>query len=227
MDNIINLNAYKWRHKMGVATGQAQKIEEATNIIGLEEQLRALNAVKHQYSLEEIEATADTLLDMFECYSKPGATPIVNIVTNFGFKAYKETLHNQLSGDISINGDTKEKYGHNKIILVNEADELFHQRFVAAHELAHYLFDFLGNPDYKDDSKIFSDSYYKNCHASPEEQRANRFAASILMPKKLFVEQYELAERLDNRKVFTLMYLSRFFETPMNSIVLRIREVMA
>ena len=110
--------------------------------------------------------------------------------------------------------------------MVNKNDELFHQRFVVAHELAHYLFDFLGNSDYTDKSIRFSDTYYKNMHESISEQRANRFAAAILMPEESFIKQYNIAKNIDKNRMFVIMYLSRFFETTMSSIERRIAEVL-
>ncbi|KAI4445147.1 hypothetical protein C823_007654 [Eubacterium plexicaudatum ASF492] len=129
---------------------------------------------------------------MFDIFNKKTSIPIVKIVKAFNFKTYTETLSDKLSGDIYINGDTKQKYGHNKIILVNKNEPFFHQRFVIAHELAHYLFDFLGKDKYHDSIIKFSDTYYKNQHETPEEKRANRFAASLLMPEKFLLNNIRL-----------------------------------
>lgn len=181
---------------------------------------------KHEYSLSEIDMLAKEILSNVSYYSKDCATPIVKIAKEFGFVTYKETLNDGLSGDIYINGKTKEEYKSDKIILVNKGDELFHQRFVVAHELAHYLFDFLGNVEYKDITKKFSDTYYKNMHETTSEQRANRFAAAILMPEDSFIKQYNIAKSIDKNRMFVIMYLSRFFETTMNSIERRIAEVL-
>ncbi len=141
----------------------------------------------------------------------------------FDFKTYKESLSE--SGDININGETKQKYGHDKVILVNKNEELYHQRFVVAHELAHYLFDFLGNSTYEDINILFADTYEKDKHETPQEKRANTFAAEIMMPKDLFIMQYNVARREENNHMFIVMYLSRYFETSVESIEKRIKEV--
>lgn len=190
------------------------------------EQLKENKISNHEYSLSEIDNVAKTILSEINYYPEEGATPIVKIANDFDFKTYKETLPNNLSGDIYINGDTVKEYKHDKIILVNKKEELFHQRFVIAHELAHYLFDFIGNPDYQDTRIKFSDTYYKNRHETPQEKRANRFAASILMPKELFIRQYNYIKSIDSNKIFIITYLSRFFETSVDSIEKRILEVM-
>uniref|UniRef100_N1ZZM3 IrrE N-terminal-like domain-containing protein n=1 Tax=Eubacterium plexicaudatum ASF492 TaxID=1235802 RepID=N1ZZM3_9FIRM len=191
-----------------------------------EEKLIKRNVIKLDYSLKEIDDVAYDLLNMFDIFNKKTSIPIVKIVKAFNFKTYTETLSDKLSGDIYINGDTKQKYGHNKIILVNKNEPFFHQRFVIAHELAHYLFDFLGKDKYHDSIIKFSDTYYKNQHETPEEKRANRFAASLLMPEKIFIEQYKIAKNEDCNELFVILYLSEFFQTPTDSIEKRIWEVV-
>ena len=213
MSNIIRFKKYNWRRD------DTMKFEE------LIRELKTKNENGYEYSLKEITQIANDILGEIDYYSGRGATPIVKIAKEFDFKTYKETLKNGKSGDIHINGETKKKYGHDKIILVNKKDELFHQRFVVAHELAHYLFEFLGNPEYSDSNIIFVDTYKKDQHETPQEKRANAFAAEIMMPRDLFIKQYYIARREDSNRMFILMYLSRFFETSIDSIEKRIVEV--
>lgn len=184
------------------------------------------NRNKHEYSMLEINDIAIDIINTLDYYPIDGAIPIVKIAKTFDFVTYKESLKDNLSGDISINGDTEKEYGNNRVILVNKHDDLFHQRFVVAHELAHYLFDFLGNKKYADLNKRFSDTYYKDMHDTVSEIRANKFAASILMPEDVFIKQYLIAKNIDKDRMFVIMYLSRFFETTMNSIERRIAEVL-
>lgn len=63
-------------------------------------------------------------------------------------------------------------------------------------------------------------------HNTTDEKRANRFAASILMPKDVFIKQYNIAKSVDSSSLFITMYLSRFFETSISSIERRILEVL-
>ena len=210
MDNIIVF--YNWRKKKNM------------KFKSLIQELTEKNEKSHEYSLSEIRTIANSILNMTDYYSGRCATPIVKIAKEFGFKTYKETLND--SGDIHINGTTIDEYGHNKIILVNKNDELFHQRFVVAHELAHYLFEFLGNPNYLDPNIIFVDTYQKNKHETPQEKRANSFAAEIMMPNELFIKQYNVARQEDSSRMFMLMYLSKYFETTIDSSEKRIVEVL-
>lgn len=213
MNNVIRFRNYDWRRYNDMKFEQLLK------------DLKEKNEKGYEYSLKEIAEVANNILKEIDYYSWRGATPIVKIAKEFDFKTYRETLKNGKSGDIHINGETKDKYGHDKVILVNKKDELFHQRFVVAHELAHYLFEFLGNNDYLDSNIIFVDTYKKDKHETPQEKRANAFAAEIMMPSELFVKQYNIARREDNNRIFILMYLSRFFETSIDSIEKRLMEV--
>lgn len=215
MMKIVNIDMYKWG---------SGKMKIYNEILQLEEELKQNNR-EHNYELQEIDKISNNILTIFGFSSKKTSIPIVKIVKAFGFNIYKEQLPDKLSGDIYINGNTINEYGHNKIILVNKSEHLFHQRFVAAHELAHYLFDFLGNPVYNDERIKFSDTYYKDQHETPEEKIANCFAASIMMPKDIFIEQYNFAKREYSKPSLIIMYLSRYFETTEDSIEKRFSEV--
>ena len=46
-----------------------------------------------------------------------------------------------------------------------------------------------------------------------------------MMPKDLFIMQYNVARREENNHMFIVMYLSRYFETSVESIEKRIKEV--
>lgn len=214
---IVDINKYNKRKENRLMN----------ELIELENRLKKDFCKKHNhYKLQEIDDIAYEILNIFEVNLKNISTPIVKIAKAFDFKTGEKALDVMLSGDIYINGNTADVYGHNKVILVNKNEQLFHQRFVIAHELAHYLFDFLGNPDYFDESIQFSDTYYRDDHDRPEEIIANRFAASILMPKKLFVYQFQTALDTGLKDYFVINYLSKFFETSFDSIEKRIKEVM-
>lgn len=222
MKGIIRFDEYK----RGAKTME-QIIERLSlRFPGLIEELVENKRNQYVYSLDEIDNIANQILDNVNYYSPRGATPIVKISKEFGFVTYKEKMFKLLSGDIKVNGDTYDKYKHNQIILVNKLDVLKHQRFVIAHELAHFLFDFLGNPMYEDSSILFSEKYYKDCHNTESEVVANRFAAALLMPEKVFIEQYFIAKNEEDNIDFIVNYLSEFFETTVESIIKRIKEVL-
>lgn len=62
-----------------------------------------------------------------------------------------------------------------KCILVNSSEDIYRQRFSAAHELAHALFD-------ADQAASVS---LKSVHGDQREIRANKFASNFLMPKAM------------------------------------------
>lgn len=225
MNNIIIFKKHNWRKGdiMDVKVLDDLEIKNI-DVPKLLYNLKRKNKNGQEYSLTEIRNISNLILSlMSNNYSGRCATPIVKIAKLFDFKTYKESLDE--SGDININGETKQKYGHDKVILVNRDEELFHQRFVIAHELAHYLFDFLGDSTYDDKNILFAERYIKDKPKTSREQRANTFAAEIMMPKELFIRQYNVARREENNHMFIVMYLSKYFETSVESIEKRIKEV--
>ena len=139
-----------------------------------------------------------------------------------------------VSGVIYINGRTQEIYHIDKIIFTNSFDPIEHQRFVMAHELGHYLFDYLCSSRYVDNEDFFEETYKKGeyNHNILKEKIADRFAAELLMPTDLFIEQYRYAScvDLDNSEIFRTYfikeYLARFFNVKRSSIEKRIQEVL-
>lgn len=77
------------------------------------------------------------------------------------------------------------------IIFINENQSERRKVFTLAHELGHFLLGHKGKENYRLDRQDYSEK-------SEDETEANYFAASILMPRKRFVETYNLlkSERL-------------------------------
>ena len=180
------------------------------------------------YTVKEAEKLADRVLEQGGYEDVVGATPIVKIAEQFGFTTYKErTLPEDVSGNIYVGGTTRDIYNTDKVIVVGEDEEYFHQRFIIAHELAHYLMDYLGSDKSQNQSILFSRAYPKSNHDSEVEIRADRFAAELLMPAKEFARQYIKAmEAYDYNKRYAMAYLSDFFKTKKSSIERRIEEVI-
>lgn len=175
---------------------------------------------------EQIKLLAKTILQEIPYYHYKSPTPVIKIGGEFGIDTYKtDKLPKDLSGIIFIGGTTEKIYGKDKIILVDENDSLKHQRFVIAHEIAHYLLDCLTDATYNDSRKLFSEGYPKHNHDSVKERKADMFAAELLMPTTLFIEQYNIAKEENSNPMFIIMYLSDYFQTKMSSIEKRIVEV--
>lgn len=176
------------------------------------------------YNPKAIEDAAVKLLVENDFYPERYPIAIVRLADSLGIKVYKTALDGDFPGNILINGRTADRYGCDKVILTSEDAGLYTQRFIVAHELAHYLFDYPNDESFGTE-RLFSDNYFKDKHETIPEKRANRFAASILMPRDLFLKQYRIAANHDSRIMFILTYLSKFFEVPFDSVERRIEEV--
>jgi Zn-dependent peptidase ImmA (M78 family)/transcriptional regulator with XRE-family HTH domain len=79
-------------------------------------------------------------------------------------------------GSSAISGLFIEHPAAGKCALVNYSEDVYRQRFSAAHEMAHAIFDSGSGP---------SVSYFKSPRADMLEVRANRFASCYLMPPEV------------------------------------------
>lgn len=194
---------------------------------------KLVNVLKNQAQTSSTEKDAEALADrvLSECGYKDniGPTPIINITKKFGFSTFaSDNMEKNISGYIFVGGTTKDIYQNDKVILVNAKEAYQHQRFVIAHELAHYVMECLGNKKFESGDLLFKQTYPKENHDSKQEKLADRFAAELLMPSALFCKQYLKAmEESDCNKAYTVTYLSTFFDTKKSSVERRIAEVLS
>lgn len=212
MNNIISL--YNWsKNKM--------KFEKLTKDLKTK--------LAKDYSIKDAENLAKRVLGDGDYENINGPTPIIKIAKDFGFECYKaDNMPSDISGNIFVGGTTNKVYNSDKIIIVGANEEYEHQRFIIAHELAHYLIDYLGSEKAQTPSVLFTRTYPKENHESFEEIRADRFSAELLMPSRLFLKQYVKAmEASDYNKDFTISHLAKFFKVKASSIERRINEVIS
>lgn len=183
----------------------------------------------NEYTIQEAEELARRILKDGGYDNIIGPTPIIKIANNLGFSCFSASnMPEDISGNIFVGGTTKELYDSNQAIIVGKTEEPGHQRFIVAHELAHYLIDYLGSEESKNIGLLFSKTYPKHNHNSEEEIRADRFAAELLMPSELFLKTYIKAmEIYDYNKKNVISYLSTFFKTKKSCIERRIDEVIS
>lgn len=100
------------------------------------------------------------------------------------------------------------------LIIVNSASSKERQRFSAAHEIGHWL------ADRGAVASCTNEMFINRWKQQDKETRANRFAADLLMPKKLFISEAK-------GKPITLnstRELARVFQTSMTATAIRLVE---
>lgn len=179
------------------------------------------------YVVKEAEVLADKVLEIGGYTGKSGPIPIIRIAKDFEFVTYKaKNMPDTISGNIFVDGSTRNDYDNDKVIIVGADEPLAHQRFIIAHELAHYLLDYIGSDNYKKSGYTFSKTYPKVNHNSMEEIRADRFAAELLMPRKVFLAEYLKAlKNSDFSKDYVITYLAELFKVKESCVRRRIEEV--
>lgn len=125
---------------------------------------------------------------------------------NLGLHIFRRKLHNSNLSGIFIQHPVA-----GKCVLVNYSEDLYRQNFTISHEVAHSIFD---------TNQLYNVSFTKD-GKDIKEIRANRFAASFLMPaavlKKLQVSTWseqiliKLAEQF-RVNIIALLYRLRFLK---------------
>ena len=171
--------------------------------------------------INDMSARAQEVLECFKIRDFSNGVPIVEILSNLGFKIFQSDLKPEgLSAYIAVNPKFEEVFESNKITCVHIDDNIGHKRFALAHELAHYFFDFNEN-----ESLCYYNTYFPiNEEDSLEEERANKFAANLLMPEKIFLKKYREYEK-NNGKADTVNALGRQFLVSTTAVLRRFSEL--
>ena len=188
---------------------------------------------KHNYDFsnyfdgKEIDNDAETLLNEF--LGNPSynlkldkrKVPIIELAKIMGFNIYLAKFNDRnLSGTIGISKSLEPRYHSKKVIILNNQDTDEHILFTLCHELAHYIYDY--RCDLHDE---FSNTYRTDEATTDREIRANRFAASLLMPKSSFKEAYLELSKIINDKDIIVQGLSDAFDAPKTAVRIRIKEL--
>ena len=157
------------------------------------------------------------------CWQKKNAPlRIGDMLDSLGFAVVPDNSFDddKLSGVLAID-NTVAMERFRKMIVLNNRDNIGHQRFTIAHELAHYIFDALPNQKYYE-------AYYRTDDKKNNEireYRANKFAANLLMPRTIFESRYKFIARQikDTQKVQFILSLD--FGVSVTAINKRIEEL--
>ena len=176
-----------------------------------------------EYSMKDITSYANRILNEsreFNPYRYH--TLIVRIAQEFGIDTYIDDMILKL-GFIKTYGDIKEKYKYSdKVIVISRKQEPYLQRLIIAYLLGCYLFKYLSSDASKNKEYFYAE--YKSANVR-QEMLAYRFAMDILMPRKLFVEQYQMAVKENASYYFVWRYLSKYFQVPESIVEKRIKEI--
>lgn len=173
---------------------------------------------------KELENMPDRAQEVLKYFGYDGLNteiPIVEILGKMGFKIYQSDLEPKgLSAYIAVDPQFEETFESNKITCVHIEDNIGHKRFALAHELAHYLFDFN-----EDKNLYYYNTYFpKKDLELLEEQRANRFAANLLMPEAAFRKKHEEYKKLQS-KADIVNALGRHFLVSSTAVIRRFCEL--
>lgn len=190
-----------------------------------EDRLRKANKERKNENLLNVEEWSDVL--WYECglCSRYHPTPIIRIAKHFGFSVFQTSrLKRGCDGIICIDSPHYVEQSYNRLILVNSLQTLQHQRFIIAHELGHYLFEYLGSTLEERHAEFVRPFERNNC-TNLAEQQANRFAPCILMQRDVFAEEYNYLVSHGKDSFYVTRYLARFFEVEDTLIQKRAIEV--
>ena len=123
--------------------------------------------------------------------------------------------------------DLLKPFNTNKAIILNRNEDSKVQAFTVAHELGHYVMDISEKSSFfenyhisKEKKKILSqDEKYRKMI----EDRADKFAAMLLMPKKEFIEYYENSIMKDTKEIYEEM--ANKFMVPIAGVKKRFEEL--
>lgn len=160
-------------------------------------------------------------------YNYDGSIMVGSILENFGFSIITGIPNDEkVSGMIAVSCSKIAKDLPNHMIILNDEEPMGHQRFTAAHELAHFLFDYIGGNEgeYFEALSINYDEGAE-CELTLREYRANKFAAELLMPRLAFINRYISLENAKRSKGYIANILSEDFNVSLTAVERRIREL--
>ena len=186
------------------------------NMAKIREEIQSRNQEK-KYDVNEMPEVAQMILDRLGIEEVP--IPIVAIMKSLNFQVVAGELKDEISGVIGIDDDLAKNFKSSKVIAINNKDNVGHQRFTMAHELAHYLFDFdVSN------QIVYYNTYNTFEDENEEERRANYFAANLLMPEKKFKKEFDNVV-IKNNLYVTVEKLSQIFQVSGEAVRRRISEL--
>lgn len=167
----------------------------------------------------EIKERAKEFLEHYGVNFDEEIIDISRIIYEMGFYVCQMAMDEDMDAFIIVDTDLIEKYKTPKVICLNKDNSVGTKRFLLAHELAHYIFE------YKEREQARYYNTYNKKEESISETRANLFAANILVPEDVFKRKYaEYMEETESKPV-TIQKLAEFFNVSTKCIEYRMEEV--
>lgn len=115
-------------------------------------------------------------------HRRKAPVPVEAVARDLGIRVYLGEWRENESGLIQKDPDLGGKSGY--AIIINDAHAVTRQRFTIAHEIGHYVYhrERIGDG-------VTDDALYRSHLGGSRETQANRFAAWLLMPWNLVVEE--------------------------------------
>ncbi len=162
-----------------------------------------------------LEEKSERLLFDANCYLLPISVEKCVHFLNISLKALD--LDEDVSGFLILKEDTAH-------IGINKSNSRQRKRFTIAHEIGHYLL-------HAKSSKLFIDKkekiLYRNTNSSTGESlreiEANAFAASLLMPRKLILQELEIVTNVTEGKF--IKALAKKFDVSEQAITIRLTNL--
>lgn len=174
----------------------------------MSETLNADGDNRLQESLTSQSRTPEELIDELKALSyAPFPIDLEAIYKLYNIEIIYEAMDKEISGIL-------EKRRSGWIVFVNQWHHLHRQRFTLAHELAHFFL-------HRNIMQKFTDvSYFSrtNEKRSKMEIEADQFAANLLMPKEIFIEQIESGNN-------SISNLSDIFKVSMLAVKFRAKNL--
>ena len=169
------------------------------------------------YNISNVHEAAKLILND---YSEDSITPIVKIINDAGFKIYLQELPRNIGGYIVLSDEIKDKFGTDKIIVLNNSNNTKRRRFTLAHEFGHFLID----PNARNVIEYYN--AFEDDNSEDENERIiSRFAAELLMPKGDFIRKRNEIEKDIDDFYEVVQKLSEYFQVPTKAIKKRFEEV--
>lgn len=166
---------------------------------------------------------ANEILGIIQYKDSAEPVPIVKIAKNMGFSVnVMEKLPNDDSGVIIISPGLNDILGSAKCVFIKKDMKYGKQRFVTAHELGHFLYEY--NVNDTSFSHSFVRSYNKDAADNEKERIVNEFASNLLMPKEIFKKEFKKMSK-NSVTVDIVVQLSELFATTTKSVERRVDEL--